>query len=295
MYLVHDCIIYVDRANTAGFAIISGDEVVFNTTEWKRKNLPYKCFSCKVPEWVASALKAKQVVKIDSCEIRKKDRFHYPVMRGKVLTPRIEEVVDTEYHTFSNGSGFYVGCKEIKVIETIHHYDHIKISAGKREKIICIFGITEEEADLFKQQNPLPPSKYNRWEEIVDHYTKIEKISLEEVIEIEGEVVKPCEHNVWYDYRVQKDLDNRRMWLTVKEEVFDHRYSEVRKPLRTKSTKVANYSLKNSYIATEDGPKYESEDGRGWRSESFRYRYDVYTLHLEDGREMEHVVSTRLG
>lgn len=297
MLLWKKCDIYVSRENKKDYCVFTEHydyEAVVNTTGYKTKNVPYKCFKVSTPKWVSDTLQRGEVVDINSVEICSNPNGRvYAVMRGKIAVPEVE-VCSNEYWSERSSAEHPHMYKFVCVERTYHKYEGLKLLFSFNETVLKQFSDTAEEWAKFKEENPLPRLETENVvlkRENKSKFTIFCRDGEFHVFEDTWERVRSYNNYTRYNYDVKPDYENMKVNYSIEKSVEDGSSwaTSDDKNFTSKELAIKSMTLIREFISKEDGPKYESNDGRGWRQDIITYNNYEYDIELEDGRVVRHI------
>lgn len=269
---------YVIFNKDGEYRVIQGDDCLAST--YTKAGVVRKR---KLPNWCLKALKEGYWIEVSEFVPSGTDRdTFYLTVRGKTVRPKTK--VETETRTEDRYSDDVWHRRLVKV-----DYQRERLEYNGFQKPISFYegwkkvnetflkGITKEDYEKFKKNNPLPAREEKYYEDYVHDKSKY-TFKDSYAIRTDYTVVHPHTEGWWYSYQIDSDykpfIEKNKM-----NDCWEYRWIEDDKTVLA----IIKKELVKSYDTYEDSAKYESDDGMRMTSDRYYFTVYVYDVVLSDG------------
>lgn len=276
--IIYDSETYVTFAEDGDYRVIQDGDVLAATADRKDRIVRRR----RLPNWCLKALKEGFWIEVSEFVPSGTDRdTFYLTVRGKTVRPKtkVETMIKKQN---SCDSVWYSKLDEITYQREVLEYNGFQKPVSdywgwKKVNETFLKGITKEDYDNFKKNNPLP-AKEERYYEDYMHDKSEYTFKDSYAIRTDYTVVHPHTEGWYYSYHIDSDYKP----YIKKEKLNDcwsYRWIEDDKTVLA----IIKKELINSYDTYEDSAKYESDDGMRMTSDRYYFTVYVYDVTLSDG------------
>lgn len=269
---------YITFNEKGEYRVIQDGDVLVETAYRKDRIVRRR----KLPNWCLKALKEGYWIEVSEFVPSGTDRdTFYLTVRGKTVRPTIKVETKVEKQN-SCDSVWYSKLDEITYQRELLVYGDFQKPVSyywgwKKVNETFLKGITKEDYENFKKNNPLPAKEAMYYEDYVHDKSKY-TFKDSYAIRQDYTVVHPHTEGWYYSYHIDSDYKP----YIKKEKLNDcwsYRWIEDDKTVLA----IIKKELINSYDTYEDSAKYESDDGMRMTSDRYYFTVFVYDVVLSDG------------
>lgn len=276
--IIYDSETYITFNEKGEYRVIQDGDVLAETAYRKDRVVRRR----RLPNWCLKALKEGFWIEVSEFVPSGTDRdTFYLTVRGKTVRPTVKVETKVEKQN-SCDSVWYSKLDEITYQRELLVYGDFQkpvpyYEGWKKVSETFLKGITIEDYEKFKKDNPLPAKEKKYYEDYVHDKSKY-TFKDSYAIRQDYTVVHPHTEGWYYSYRIDSDykpyINKNKM-----NDCWSYRWIEDDKTVLA----IIKKELVKSYDTYEDSAKYESDDGMRMTSDRYYFTVFVYDVVLSDG------------
>lgn len=285
--IIYDSETYITFAEDGDYRVIQDGNVLAATVDRKDRIVRRR----RLPSWCLKALKEGFWIEVSEFVPSGTDRnAFYLTVKGKTVRPKTKVETKTETQHYSCYDEWYSKLCEVTYQREVLEYNGFQKPVPyywgwKKVNETFLKGITNEDYENFKRNNPLPAKEEMYYEDFIKddvEYTFRDTYAVRQ----DYTVVQPHTKGWYYTYSLDDDYKP-----FIKKNKEADCWS--RRRINDDKTVLAyiKKELVKSYESYEDSGKYESDDGMRMTSDRYYFTVYVYDVTLSDGSS--HQVSFR--
>ena len=277
--IIYDSDTYITFNEKGEYRVIQDGDVLAETAYRKDRIVRRR----RLPNWCLKALKEGFWIEVSEFVPEGTDRdTFYLTVRGKTVRPTIKVETKTDTQHYSHCDIWYSKlCEVTYQRERLEYNGFLKpisfYEGWKKVNETFLKGITKEDYEKFKKDNPLPANEELYYEDYVHDKSKY---TFKDTYAIRQDYTVVHPHTKGWYYTYSLDSDYKPFIKKNKEaDCWEYRWIEDDKTVLA----IIKKELVKSYDTYEDSAKYESDDGMRMTSDRYYFTVFVYDVVLSDG------------
>jgi len=277
--IIYDSETYITFAEDGDYRVIQNGDVLAATADRKDRIVRRR----RLPNWCLKALKEGYWIEVSEFVPSGTDRdTFYLTVRGKTVRPKVLVETKTDTQHYSCYDEWYSKlCEVTYQRERLEYNGFLKpisfYEGWKKVNETFLKGITIEDYEKFKKDNPLPAKVESHYEDYIHDKSKYD-FKDTYAIRTDYTVVHPHTKGWYYTYHLDNDY-KPFIKKEVMNDCWSYRWIEDDKTVLA----IIKKELVKSYDTYEDSAKYESDDGMRMTSDRYYFTVYVYDVTLSDG------------
>ena len=277
--IIYDPECYITFAEDGDYRVIQDDNVLVATADRKDRIVRRR----RLPNWCLKALKEGLWIEVSEFVPSGTDRdTFYLTVRGKTVRPTVKVETEIKTQHYSCYDEWYSKlCEVTYQRERLEYNGFLKpisfYDGWKKVNETFLKGITKEDYENFKKNNPLPAKEERYYEDYIHDKSKY---TFHDTYAIRQDYTVVHPHTDGWYYTYSLDDDYKPFIKKNKEaDCWSYRWIEDDKTVLA----IIKKELVRSYDTYEDSAKYESDDGMRMTSDRYYFTVFVYDVVLSDG------------